>query len=223
MAELSLAYLGRHEPLTGDPQERFYDLTSRLGGSLAPGQTQTSADCPSCFVPRCLSITYDQRGVAIWCNGRTEYRPDGCDKAEILGVVGVWLSDLKVVPPARDDLWQPRGYSIPLRPELVALSGSVEGALVLQQILYWSPRGGMPPYDGRRWIAKHHAELAGEIGIDAQKLRKTIIPALVAAGFIVTRDGSFQGKRCPWYSVNKDAVDLALALLDEPTGMLRSG
>lgn len=201
-------------PLTGTIADRAAELVARLDGRWLDDQHAT-AQCPMCGVTA-VSITFNDDGVALFCNGRTAF-DDRCSTEEILGAIGCRLQDLTLDPGAKlrrpkpRDLAKPLGNSIPLRAELVLITGSIDAAIVLQQMLYWSTRSTLPRFENRWWFAKNHSELAAETGVGEQVIRKTIIPALVRQGLIVKADRSFAGKRTLWYSIQEDAVERRIA------------
>lgn len=197
---------------TADAQARFEEVVRRSGGYLTE-MGQATADCPACDRSRALSITYDERGVGINCNARRESDYDGradvCTSLEISLALGLTESDL-FAPTRPRNLSRPNGFFVAMRPDLRVITGSAQAALVLQQLLFWYSRATLYRR-GRWWVAKNHPVLAEETGVGESAVRKVIIPALIEDGFIVMLDSSFAGKRCPWYSINEEAIERAIA------------
>lgn len=83
-------------------------------------------------------------------------------------------------------------------PELIALTGSTNAAILLSQIMYWH-RGSKLRVrrDGHLWLAKSRQDMCGETGLSLEQY-KHAIKVLARKGLVVLERGMFNNRVTPY-------------------------
>jgi hypothetical protein len=96
----------------------------------------------------------------------------------------------------------------------------VIAALVLAQLDYWLARA-TKQHDGHRWVFKTYAELADELGVTRDQTRRAVT-ALRRRGVVIAIRNPFLGfDRTPWYRIDRERLERALASGNRATAIPR--
>lgn len=96
---------------------------------------------------------------------------------------------------------------VAVQPSLVRAVGSVTVAAVVQQIHYHAEYGHTESFVGAEWVKRTYADLANEIGLTCEQVRRAV-NKLEAAGIVEVcqPEGHLRTK---WYRLNYDSPALS--------------
>ena len=97
------------------------------------------------------------------------------------------------------------GPVVAYRPELGRILGSVNAALVLQQIHYWMPMA-TKEYDGHAWIYKRHEDFSEELGITGAQARGAVDLLRDTKLIISRRNPYYAMDQIRWYRIDYEAL-----------------
>jgi hypothetical protein len=111
--------------------------------------------------------------------------------------------------------YQPPGHPIAYFPSLVPMAGSVKAAVLLCQLLYWTPRAK----DATGWIYKSQLDLMAETGLSLKEQRQARTE-LKARQLLEERYERLDHQL--WFRVNVEAYNAAILLISNqvPKGHL---
>jgi hypothetical protein len=112
-------------------------------------------------------------------------------------------------------LYQPPGHPIAYFPSLVPVAGSVKAAVLLCQLLYWTPRAK----DATGWIYKSQLDLMAETGLSLKEQRQARTE-LKARHLLEERYERLDHQL--WFRINVEAYNEAILLISNqvPKGHL---
>lgn len=196
--------------LSGSAADRFDQFCDLLGDvRIHDDGTQGSGTCPAC--DGSLSVTFDARGIAVHCHAYEE-----CATEEIVGVYGLVPADLfgddtdrpsdaRERDAAKRRATADEGEVRLLRPALVEMTGTIESALLLGQLIFWMPHATYRR-NGHRWVAKSYKEWEYELYLSEHKANKAV-RNLRDLGVIQTNEWAFAGKKVLFFRIVGDRYD----------------
>lgn len=199
-------------------EDRLEALLTRLDDPRQHSPDRWNASCPACGEPGALAITYNERGVGVLCH--SGHDGSGCSPKEVVAAAGLTMAELfptskrgPAQSPRRRKKAKTKSKFRVLRIDYVDITGTIEGALILHQIEYWSGKRGGVNREGHHWVAKANAAWWDEIRVPPRTAQRAV-RQLRKLGLIETREWMFAGKKINHFRVIHREVERLVEALE---------